>query len=845
MMAENKMNKKISFALLILLVFIGLSHSSEAVLKIIYNKAHSSGESFTIDEIPFNLVNEDKNTRVILTTDNPITGQNYFFIKNNSCNIISNIQVCYNGTTGTVKDKTLKYKITAFPFKPEILIKRTTKTTPYLGLKYKLNLTINNTGSAQATNFSYYEEYPENVIISSCNVCTIDKNTVKYEQSSLANKQGLRMSYDIIFNSETPRTYIGTATFYNGRKNVEQFSDKMEIKPKNIVEINMTFNKTQVTSGQNVKLRITIENKISESLKLKNITLVVPNGMIITETGFKEKSGNYVLSDVTLGVNSSMEITTLMESEARGSYDVKLNVQAELDKYGMKNNFNLEKSKTLVVKMSDLQLANTIKDSEKFQSGQTKIYKMTIINHNHVRLRNVNITLRTNITNISNSFFFPIIEETSSKELFLRNITLPIVSTITSYPINTRINYSTDFGESFQKEYKVTATVEPLGDLNIKRVISTVTLEPLQTSVIEVNIESKKKTIAKNVEIFEKIPKSFEVIGTNYKVLDIHGSQTINIYTYTIKAPILTEKRSFTINTSAFYYENFTKKERNFTLSNTVTVQPKKLDIKITRRISDFSTSELYSGRILKLDYDIENADTEIIKDLMIQIPVMQNFDSIGKRKWYVKSLSPGEKIRLEDIESIRAKYNRTLSITPAVMYYKDSEGYSFNASDSASSKLFAFGTLLGPAFILNKSILKAQELEKGNNVTVKLTIKNIGKDQGNIKIEDLGKAWNFIGIAPGKDIDFNYSYIEDRTGKFTLSKAYGNYSSDFSYLTASNVVAAEMYYIKKVQAQVNITVNETVQEKKEEPEQVEEKKKGFVDKVKSFFLKILYWKLG
>src|SRR3989338_6461170 len=174
--------KKIIFASIILSLFIGLSPSSEAVLKIIYNKAHVSGESFTIDEIPFNLITEDKNTRIILTTDNPITGQDYFFIKNNSCNIISNIQVCYNGTTGTVKDKTLKYKITAFPFKPEILIKRAAKTTPYLGLKYKVNLTLNNTGSAQAVNFSYYEEYPENVIVSACTLCTIDKNTVKYEQ---------------------------------------------------------------------------------------------------------------------------------------------------------------------------------------------------------------------------------------------------------------------------------------------------------------------------------------------------------------------------------------------------------------------------------------------------------------------------------------------------------------------------------------------------------------------------------------------------------------------------------------------------------------------------------------
>ncbi len=247
----------------------------------------------------------------------------------------------------------------------------------------------------------------------------------------------------------------------------------------------------------------------------------------------------------------------------------------------------------------------------------------------------------------------------------------------------------------------------------------------------------------------------------------------------------------------------------------------------------------------MKFDYDIENTDAEKITDLVIELPVMQNFDSVGKRTWTVKSLTPGEKIRLEDIESIRAKYNKTLSIPGAVMHYKDSAGYSFNVSDSASSKLFSFGAILGPAFIINKSILKTNQLDSGNNVTIKLIIRNVGNEQGNLKLTDLDKSWEFIGVSPGNDLVFNYSYIENRTGKFALNKAYANYSGDLSYLTASNVVITELFYSKKVQIQANNTVNETIQETEEKILAEEEKKQGFVDKVKSFLLRILYWKLS
>lgn len=832
------MGVKLKIALMAALL-IAMAPQAFSVSKI-YDAFHPPGEGFTIENVPLRIVIEDDLSGIYFISQE-IPETNTIFVKNQSCGFIATIKVCYNGTTGKVANNDIRARIIAYPYKPVIKITRVIGTKrPYMGTKTTVTVQINNTGNNVAENFEYSEQYPFYVTITNCNLCTIKGNSVTYSTTGLREGKGVKISYDIAFHRETPGTYVGIAKFHDGLENVEVASDKLVVEPQNFLEINLSLNKTSISAGEKNKFKIVIKNRINESVTIKNLKLNVPRGINVKRNGFPNK--DFVFEEYLLGGNSTREITSTLEGGLRGSYELTLSLNPEYKKDGVLNKYEFEKRKSMIVEVKAPELLYTFGDSDVFESGQSKVIRMTLINYNKADLHNLNLTINSNLSKkLRKNLKFLIFNKSTSLVIVNENITMPLVNSTTVFNVATSLNYTTEYGENLKKDFLRKVVVKPIEGLVVKKSLSASSVESEQKIVVEVSVKNKKKTTARNVTVFEILPRGLNISGPVANKLSIDPEKELKFYVYTITAPVVANKTSLSFNTTAVYTDHILKRKKEFNLTKMITIEPKKLSISVSRKISDIPSTDFYQGRILRIDYEIENKDVELIKDLRLVLPLSHEFDLLGEREIRIKSLAPGEKIRLRDAEIIRPKYNRTLTLKPAVLYYKDKNNNKFNATDDPVDKSFLYGNLLGPAILINKTASASANL-----VTVNLTVRNAGSEPANVNVRDRDKTWMLSGLEPNSAVELSYEYIDKDEGKKELSEAYANYTYDNNFFsTVSNVVSVTVK-APEVSDETKITEENEKDNKgalikklltpKEEP-------KGFFGKLLAFIRRVLLWR--
>lgn len=691
--------------------------------QLIFDDFVFSGQSVVKNDIVFVFYTGDSDEFVTMSFNN-----NYANIKKKECISINFTKVCYNESTYDPARNALSARINIYTVSPKIsIIKKIGKYQIFINEEAEVNVTIANTGDGTAFNAVYEEEIPDVQFTLNEDV-GIEGQKIVW-RGSINRNTNITFKYRFKPLKVFDRTITAKMTYNDGTKQEYVIASPTALKSKNFIDAELKFSVPETEIGKEVLFSLVLTNNYKEDVRIRNLRLRTAEGLSVTTAHMdfsKISESSYQLKDILLIRNETKPYTKIFNFTVKPvrPHNTELFVAFDIEtKDGSKFSID-EIKKGITTEVEEPSIIFQIDDTiESFQEKKASIYLRNP--SNSVNLVDVNVEIFTNLT-IMNNAYFQTFNKSSTKFLFSDVITGPETDSKKEYPISIEMNYKTEYGDSFSKEFSKTVAVIPAEPIEIIYDISKTKLESGEIAKVRVSLKNKRKVDVKKVNVSDAIPEALRPIGVRSNFVNINKEALIDVYSYSIKAPWTADEAKFFINTTVWYRD---ESSRLFDSSEGVqiTVIPKKPKLKIERKVD---AKEIFRGQIIPVDYVIKNEGDERMNSILLTFPIHQNIDLIGKQQYLVEKINPGETINLKGIEKVRPKLSGGQRLDAVFVQMSDEEGHSYNSSAQALGISVRESYAPGAEIYVVKAV--DSEISSGN-FTVTINLKNIGESASGV----------------------------------------------------------------------------------------------------------------
>jgi len=466
------------------------------------------------------------------------------------------------------------------------------------------------------------------------------------------------------------------------------------------------------------------------------------------------------------------------------------------------------------------------------ESGKKEVMKVRVNNpSNNIILKNIDIILHSDMLEDDITYHIDYIPKSGSILVDTRELIMPELKRDKTYKFWINTSWLTEFGERIEESIDKEIRVEAIKDLKIGHKFSKSTVESGEEFYVTTNLQNTRQNSLLNVSASDNIGDFIFKGGINSQKTEIKPDIKIDAYKYELIAPHVRNNTKKCINTTVTYFSE--QSAYNVSEEACITVKPKKIDLRIDKKIDD---SEIYIGEFFDIDYTIRNNDEETAIDIWFSLPLQSNID-------IVSNFDPISTERLDDGEvwnakkefRVRAKEEGKISLKPITLFYSDLYGNEFNKTDKKRIVTIEHQNLNSPVLMINKTTAR-DSLMSNESLEVMLVVENIGSGFAkNITIWDNTNEWKIpeIGMHSKKIILYNMTF--DNLGENNLSNARMKYSDGlWEYQTASDPVTVEVFM--PFNEEIEYTI---VQEETEKPEK---EKINIIQKIIDYFKEILFW---
>ncbi|MFQ5475009.1 MAG: hypothetical protein ACE5DM_04190, partial [Candidatus Nanoarchaeia archaeon] len=659
------MSKKRGVWILLVIVFLSLSaHAASAgYSKEVFTGNVFSGTSIDIDGDYSVIVTHNKlGNRIFVDA-----GDDYSSVNIDECEELKNIRVCFTNMTYDTDELKTFATIKINKTEPTIAVTRTiTSTDFYAGEEQNVTVQVKNTGDT-ATDGTYYEDWGDKyeIVDRLDGPCSVERSAIIWK-GSLEKDETLSCEFTIKAIDKVNRGVVGSFKYFDGFNYETEYGTELVVDVKNVVDLksrmihqdtepeedSFSFETDHVTlsEGEEGRLAINITNMMSQGDYVDVILrLHLPKGVMYTGPGTiitKKKAnstGNFTIFTKTKVVASD-KMTIVNERVLEWHGRLKTNATDRsskvfildlLPKYTGISNILVEAEYTddegrsydhteyipLSVASRGINTLLYINDPVRKQvwtehyehedsidivSLHKYALKIQVQNENaYANIKDVEVRVVTNLTGFDDQNY-ALMSSRAINVPFDFIFKAPRVEQDTDYDMSVYTDYTTENGEKFSNMTKFTINVKGFEGITINHEFEKTSLEGDEESSVTVSLTNNLLIDIPNVRIKELIDPRFKVKGVLKKNLVLKADEDIDVLSYVLTAPRLSDEESLKINTTVEYpYQGndtwITKSD-----INTMAVKPKELDLSLANTLADTSTS---AGSIEYVEYTITNSE--------------------------------------------------------------------------------------------------------------------------------------------------------------------------------------------------------------------------------------------
>jgi len=725
-------------------------------------------------------------------------GTNELVIINGTCESLTITKICVDNVMLDTDELNRKAQLTIYELTPTLTVTRTISSSEIdVNQIATITVSITNSGGGAATNFSYVDEFPDEIEMYDADGISIVDNSVVW--TGYINPSGeISFTYDLKAVGEIDRSFKARMTYFDGVEDQEEFTSALSLEANPVITLKVETADDSIYLGEDTNLTINFTNKDAGSIDVDYFNINIPEQFeIISEpvTSIEKLDGNNYRWSGTLIKNTSKIFYFKVKALRTGDFSFS-SIVSYTDPDGAQKTTPMKK-KDLDVKIDDtrdlhIRTTKWVNDNTALESEQEKYIDVWLQN------KNIGVDFVDLVVNVSSGLFnltpqtMARLNRTKQKKFLRIPVTGPNLTSSASYSLKVNVNYKTQYGDSFSESLSKTITVNPVKGLVITQSASATSVEGGEEIEFTVSIYNKRSVDVKDVEIVDRSSDNLTKLGSTFITTDINKEDTKTLYEYKILTPRVASTTEYYVNTTAAYTVNRTK--YIYSAKTTITVKPRQIKLTFTRTLGS-----LFKGAIATISYALTNPESETVDDIVMIFPLQQEVDIIGGLNHTIKKLDPGESITVTTVGTMRPKFNKTMKIDPALVTYRDKYGNKWSVNSTSSSKTVSKGFISGPAIIVTKN-LSRDSITLGENTTVLLAAENIGSSETSVNLKDQGNEWNLI-IKPGAIESVNYEYTPQENGTIALPQATATYSYlNQVYTTGSNIISLQANQTKKVE---------------------------------------------
>jgi len=401
---------------------------------------------FTVDEKDFYTTVSPSSTTMSIAY-----GDDRSVIRLSDCvTLASKFKVCFRERELWYKDKLereeFKARIELSKLLAKINISRQiSNLNPLIQEQFTIRTILANTGSFDATDITFIDNFPAEFKIINTDACIITGTGIKWA-GNLTIGTKTSCTYTIQALALKNHSSVGQITYYDGDKQVKENSTIQEIKIPSYV-LSLVFNSTKnVEIGEVIEVNMTLRNKdLGNDLFVADLSLDFPAGFEILQhvSDFRQSGNSLVFSG---GVSKGKERSAWfrIKPTLTGHYPFIGTASFQIDNIIKK--IPVYSEEELAVFARNLSIKRYMPSVA--LSGSTFILNSTIKNPTKHIFKNLKATLISDIPGVNQSSDLVIrIEPTQEQDIDFGVIQLPVVDENKIYYVDLVISYLTPYSE--------------------------------------------------------------------------------------------------------------------------------------------------------------------------------------------------------------------------------------------------------------------------------------------------------------------------------------------------------------------------------------------------------------
>lgn len=430
---------------------------------------------------------------------------------------------------------------------PVLSIERTIeKTSMYVGELVDVRILLANNGTSTIENIIYTDEFPKEAeIYFSPNMEYYGNKTVW--RGSLARGKSKELEYRFFIKNVTKFSQSANYTYYNGHNTSYGVFGKKDFTANHSMGVKVQ--NTSIGVGEESRINVTISNPYAVKMRAE-VLVAFDYGLSPSSFPGCSKTGNNVECFVLLERGEEKVFNIKFKGEKSG----RQNITSMIKKLGLEDVevrwvYDNEKDiKSVDVKLEKLTIATNLAAPFELKESTKKQVAVEIVNPNkHAGFSNVFFkAIFGNKTAHEQEFSL----QSGSSTRVSFNIDSPEVVGSEFVKLNISLAYSTDYGDQEYTENIVSLKIVDDTGISITKSFSNTSLKGNGTLIVNVTVKNNRGIDLEKVFVEDKFSSDFKIMqGLAKKNVPLKDGETLNIYSYTVIAPILDFNKEYIFET--------------------------------------------------------------------------------------------------------------------------------------------------------------------------------------------------------------------------------------------------------------------------------------------------------
>jgi len=725
--------------------------------EIVFDDYIESGSAITLDSQNYSIIVNSNNIKIQSISSNKN-------IDLEECEDLDSIRFCYLNKNGDLARIQISYLL------PNVEITREIdKNVFFLGEEVTGVIRVTNYGDYFARNFSFVDDFPEEIIIESVSGdCQLSDNTISLDINKIEIDEILECEFSLVAKKIIDLGLTAKYSYFDGFSTKEDYTSRLLLKTQSgfdtVVVVQDSFD-----VGDNFEYLIEFDNNNEFNLDI-NLRIILPEGIEFDSENDFIFNNSALEKSFTLKNLQNYDVSLIAKKP--GVYDII--TQIEYSNEDLKIADNKIIKNRISVSREDLDIfTNFDKDTEIAQGGQKVILDFEVYNPNK-DMKFVNLEANFNGSDI---FIEPVnidnLNPFQRQKILQRIFVLPILDKKENFQIKLVINYETEYGEKLSLTEIKNIQVEPVGEITVKYEIEEDIIFG-KNFVVSSFVKNTKLNEIERLCIKDSFEGLTLVKGVSSVCFELEPEEERKILTYTllpnnldiskIKSSILVEEYDSE--------ENLIKTNLTFEKDLDVLIPINKnedLKVKITPE-----QNTIYNGQIVNLNFEITNEGNIPFQNISYNIEKNKFFDYYNDNI-FIRKINPGEKINIESGFKLRAKKTGEYEFKTGEIFFISESGEIF------SNTISSFKLNIKEETIQDSAIIIYRNFNLTHNFT-NYTIQNIGQKsvEGNLvdSVIDLNEYFVLNGLKNKTiKVDLNIINKSQFLKKINNSYAYIKYN--------------------------------------------------------------------